>query len=293
MRLSTIATLLALSATSPLVGQESQKSDSAAARADSAAAREVTVGSRRAPLLTRRDVWAGAGLLAATGAVSLADVRILRSVRAPERLANERYQRVAGDLRHVHEKSLFVVSVATYGVARLSRADAVADAGLHAAEGLALASGVSSLVKSVSGRARPFMDVEDQYRFRPFKGFSDGRYRSFPSLHEGGSYAFAAVVSEEIARRRPALGHFVVAPLLYGGATAVGVARVYSNKHWASDVLAGATVGTMSGLVVMRYNHARPVGDRSRLDRALLRRVSVLPVPDGAGGVGLALGASF
>ena len=49
----------------------------------------------------------------------------------------------------------------------------------------------------------------------------------------------------------------------------------------------------MSGLVVMRYHHARPVGDRSRVDRALLRRVTVVPVPDGAGGLGLALGTSF
>ncbi|HET7456861.1 MAG TPA: phosphatase PAP2 family protein [Gemmatimonadaceae bacterium] len=280
MRFSIFSALLALSA--PLLAaQETQKADSAAAHADSAAAREVTVGSRRAPLLTRRDVWAGGGLLAATGALSLADVRVLRAFRDPERQANQSYQSAAGNLRHVQEKSLFVLSVASYGVARLTRADAVADAGLHAAEGLALASAVSSLVKSVAGRARPFVDESDQYTFRPFKGFSDGRYRSFPSLHEGGSFAFATVVSEEVARRKPAVGHFVVAPLLYGGAAAVGAARIYANKHWASDVLAGATVGTMSGLVVMRFNHARPAGEHSRLDRALLRHVSVVPSPDG------------
>ena len=292
MKLPAMVTLLALSAVS-LAAQESQKADSAAAHADSAAAREVAVGSRRAPLLTRKDVWAGGALLAATGGLSLADVRVLRAFRDPARQANPRYQSVAGDLRHVQEKSLFVASIAAYGVARVTRADAVADAGLHAAEGLALASAVSSLVKSVTGRARPFMSEGDQYNFRPFKGFSDGRYRSFPSLHEGGGFAFAAVVSEEVARRRPAVGHYVVAPLLYGGAAAVGASRIYSNKHWASDVLAGATVGTMSGLVVMRFNHARPAGERSRLDRALLRRVTVLPTVDGGGGVGLAVGTSF
>ncbi|HWJ24320.1 MAG TPA: phosphatase PAP2 family protein [Gemmatimonadaceae bacterium] len=291
MRIPCIAALLALSAAPPLAAQETQKSDSAAVHADSAAARAVTVGSRRTPLLTRKDVWAGGALLGATGALSLADVRVLRAFRDPERQANARYQSVAGNLRHVQEKSLFVLSVASYGVGRLTRADAVADAGLHAAEGLALASAVSSLVKSVAGRARPFVDESDQYRFRPFKGFSDGRYRSFPSLHEGGSFAFAAVVSEEVARRRPALGHYVVAPLLYGGAAAVGASRIYSNKHWASDVLAGATIGTMSGLVVMRFNHARPAGEHSRLDRALLRHVSVVPSP--AGGAALAIGGSF
>ena len=146
-------------------------------------------------------------------------------------------------------------------------------------------------MKSVAGRARPFTDERDQYVFRPFKGFSDGRYRSFPSLHEGGSFAFATVVSEEVARRQPAVGHYVVAPLLSGGAAAVGAARIYANKHWASDVLAGATVGTMSGLVVMRYNHARPAGERSRIDRALLRHVTVVPTPDG--GAGLGYGMTF
>ena len=44
-------------------------------------------------------------------------------------------------------------------------------------------------------------------------------------------------------------GHFwLVAPVMFGGASLVGVSRMYHDKHWASDVVLGAAVGTFSGL---------------------------------------------
>ena len=58
-----------------------------------------------------------------------------------------------------------------------------------------------------------------------------------------------------------------LAPLLYGGAALVGASRVYENEHWASDVLAGAAIGTFSGWKVVRYNHAHP---GNRVDRLFL-----------------------
>ena len=50
----------------------------------------------------------------------------------------------------------------------------------------------------------------------------------------------------------------VVGPAAYGIATLVGVARVYHNAHWSSDVLGGALVGTFSGILVSRYNAQHP-----------------------------------
>ncbi|MDQ2889999.1 MAG: hypothetical protein M3R65_05520 [Gemmatimonadota bacterium] len=38
----------------------------------------------------------------------------------------------------------------------------------------------------------------------------------------------------------------------------MGAARMYKNKHWASDVVAGAGIGTLSGELFERYNRARP-----------------------------------
>jgi membrane-associated phospholipid phosphatase len=65
---------------------------------------------------------------------------------------------------------------------------------------------------------------------------------------------------------------------MYGGATLVGLSRMYHNKHWASDVALGAAVGTFSGLKVVRYSHAHP---DNKLDRVILKTVIA---PDGHGG---------
>ena len=64
-------------------------------------------------------------------------------------------------------------------------------------------------------------------------------------------------MTSEIRRLRPKV-HPYVAPCMYGGATLVGLSRMYHNKHWASDVVLGAAVGTFSGLKVVRYSHAHP-----------------------------------
>jgi membrane-associated phospholipid phosphatase len=85
------------------------------------------------------------------------------------------------------------------------------------------------------------------------------------------AFTFASVVSGETAHRWPR-AHRVVAPLAYAAATGVGLARMYNDKHWASDVALGAAIGTLSGRIVLRYAHGRP---GNLLDRIALRPVGV------------------
>jgi hypothetical protein len=42
---------------------------------------------------------------------------------------------------------------------------------------------------------------------------------------------------------------------------------MYEDKHWASDVVMGAAIGTFAGLKVVRFNHTH---EGNRIDRWLL-----------------------
>jgi membrane-associated phospholipid phosphatase len=54
---------------------------------------------------------------------------------------------------------------------------------------------------------------------------------------------------------------------MYGGATLVGLSRMYNNRHWASDVMIGGLIGTFAGLKVVKYHRTHP---DNRVDRWLL-----------------------
>ena len=71
---------------------------------------------------------------------------------------------------------------------------------------------------------------------------------------------------------------------MYGGATMIAASRMYNNKHWASDVVMGAAIGTFAGTKVVRYHHSHP---GNRIDKWLLHP-HVEKKPDGTVAVGLA-----
>lgn len=66
-------------------------------------------------------------------------------------------------------------------------------------------------------------------------------YNSFPSGH-----TVTAFVGAEMLRREYGSEYPAVAIAGYTVATGVGLLRMYNNRHWASDVLAGAGVGILS-----------------------------------------------
>jgi membrane-associated phospholipid phosphatase len=99
-------------------------------------------------------------------------------------------------------------------------------------------------LKFTVGRARPGENL-GAYHFKPFSG-SD----SFPSGHTTEAFALATVIAEHYHSIWIDLG-------CYGIASAVGYARLDLNYHWASDVLAGAALGTFVGHVVVHVNHNR------------------------------------
>lgn len=113
------------------------------------------------------------------------------------------------------------------------------------------------------------------------QGFSSGDWSSFPSGHTTTAFAVAAAVTNETERWQPHAA-WIVGPLMYIGATSVGLSRMYHSRHWGSDVAIGAAIGTFSGRKITQYAHGHA---DNRLDHIILRTSAV---PDGHGGVLLA-----
>lgn len=69
----------------------------------------------------------------------------------------------------------------------------------------------------------------------------DGGPHSFPSGHTANSFLGAHMAYKEFKDTNPWLAWSG-----YGMATFVGISRLYNNRHWVSDVVAGAGFGILS-----------------------------------------------
>jgi membrane-associated phospholipid phosphatase len=249
--------------------------------ADGAAAQVAdTVVASREPLFVPNDAWYAAGFVVGTVALSPIDLTLAEELRDSTRQANRFLRDAATGFRVMGRPGALLLASGMYAVGRVSGHDDLADVGLHTAESILLATWTTDALKSLIGRARPDEDPEDPHDFSVGRGFRNHRFTSFPSGHTTSAFAAAAAFSSEIERVHPGRSWWV-APLLYSGATLVGASRVYNNKHWASDVVAGAAIGTFAGWKVTRFNHNNP---GNRLDRWLLR---ARPAPNLQGGVTL------
>ena len=73
----------------------------------------------------------------------------------------------------------------------------------------------------------------------------NSRFNSFPSGH-----TFVAFTGAELLRREYGEEYPWVAVAGYAVAIAVGAMRIYNDRHWLGDVLAGAGLGIMSVTLV-------------------------------------------
>jgi membrane-associated phospholipid phosphatase len=215
------------------------------------------------PLFTKTDAWVAGGLTAASILLIQVDKPILRAV---QRDSSPFKDRNADRLKYINEKSLLALDVVLYGVGRLGRMERVADIGLHGSEAIIIASAVSTVIKSTTGRPRPRTSGQDPFEFKPNKGWTDGAYRSFPSLHQAGSLAFASALVAETGHWWPKQKKWV-APAAYSVAILPGIARIYTDFHWTSDAVLGSVIGVYAGMKTVQYAHSHP---GSRADRWLL-----------------------
>ena len=239
---------------------------------------QATAGSAPPePWLRGRDVaWLGAATVVSIGVMQL-DSRIAQELQ--RRQDNQALHHVADVYSLINEKSLAAAGVLTYAGARLAKAGGTADIAFHTTEAIVVSSTASTVIRGILGRSRPFVtERRDAFDYHYGKGFGELRYRAFPSIHSSAAFSTAAAISEEM-RLRGARGRRVLAPLFYTLATGPGLARMYADKHWASDVVMGAALGTIAGIRSVRYAH----GHRgNRLDRIFLGIGTASLAPGGA-----------
>ena len=234
------------------------------------------------PLFTRRDAYIGAGFAVATIALLPLDRHVAQRLQDSTEQANRFFHHAATGLEVFTSPGAFVIGGSLDASGRLGHFGRVADLGLHGTEAVVLADVVTSAIKGSAGRARPFVVSDTNAAdFKFGRGFTKSEYMSFPSGHTTTAFAAASAVTAETSRWWPR-STWYIAPVMYGGASLVGLSRMYHNKHWASDVLLGAGIGTFSGLKVVQYQHAHP---GNRIDRWLL---STNISSDGEGGAMLA-----
>ncbi len=168
-----------------------------------------------------------AGGVAATAGIHEADPEIQRSFQ-PERPMGETFDNIMkwGG----HPLILGGATLTALAVSKLAHADKAALTAGTMLEALALTETLTVGMQLATRRGRP-----------------DGsNSRSFPSGHTSGAFALATVT--EIY-----YGPWFGVPA-YALAALVGVSRIDSNKHVASDVIAGALLGTLIGLGTAKFH---------------------------------------
>lgn len=120
-------------------------------------------------------------------------------------------------------------------------------------EAIAIAGAITSVVKSVAGRSRPFLE-EGAWMFRP--GQMNNARLSFPSGHATVAWAMLSVLASRI-------DHPVASIALYTLAAATCLQRIDRDQHWASDVLLGSAIGFSVGRAIVRMHESRTAQDAS------------------------------
>ncbi|MFL5561470.1 MAG: phosphatase PAP2 family protein [Gemmatimonadaceae bacterium] len=231
-------------------------------------------GAASASRASRRFLVRGTIIAAATLATMPFDVRLAEEMRDGPLQRNGSLRDMAKAFDAAGDPGVLVASAAMFAAGRVARAPGLTRTGLHAGEAVVIAGATTSLLKAVAGRQRPYVAAGDADDFTPFR--VAGGHTAFPSGHTTVAFAFASAVTAELATSSSRAA-WIGGPLLYGGATLVGVARMYDDKHWASDVVLGAGIGTLAGIETVAFSRVHP---HNRIER-LLGTVTVVPARQG------------
>lgn len=191
--------------------------------------------------------WLKAGLVVgATSGLLFADTGIKDFARRNQSSAGDKAASVGNALGNplytLPPLGLFYLYGSVYDDPKARRTS------LLAVESLALSGAFTWTLKLTAQRPRPYTGESSSTWNGP--SLKSGN-TSFPSVHTTAAFSIASVIAEEYGANP------CVPPIAYGLATLTGMARIYDNKHWASDTLVGGTIGYFVGKAVVKYHTAQ------------------------------------
>lgn len=146
-------------------------------------------------------------------------------------------------------------ALAVFATGRIWHQDKVSHLGMDLLRAQIVTSGLTVGLKYATQRERP--DGSDNH--------------SFPSGHASITFATATVIERHLGWRYTVVGYSI--------ASYVAASRLHDNRHWLSDVVFGAAVGTIGGRTVTQ--HGRNVWT-----------MAPVPVPGGVAIMAMRTGAS-
>ena len=158
---------------------------------------------------------------------------------------------VAAHLRELGGPYSFATLGLFFGAGEAFQDPVATAVSLDGAAATITASGIiTPALKLAIGRARPYEEKGD-LDFHPFAGNA-----SFPSGETTQAFAVASVIASHYDDLWIKAG-------AYGIASLAGLARIYEDGHWASDVVAGGLIGATVGAAIVRFNEARRTDSQS------------------------------
>ena len=137
-----------------------------------------------------------------------------------------------------------VLSTLLYVGGHISGNKYIRETGVMLFEAMVLNGFVTGSLKTILGRSRPYNN-KGSMEFHFFNFEFDNNYQSLPSGHTSTAFTIATVLSERI-------DNIYASILLYTCAGMTAYERIYDDKHWFSDTVLGAAIGTVTGLAVVR-----------------------------------------
>ena len=193
--------------------------------------------------------WLSAGLI--TGGVAAStlfeeDLRI--SIQGSRGSAGDVLERVG--FWYGTPYATIPATLLTYGAGVAFDSDGMRDTGLMMMDVLLLVGLVQQPARMIAGRARPETG-EGHFSFKPFTVAGDRA--SFISGHAWSAFGISNIVARQIDQGWAYVTFFSLAGI-------TGWSRIYADKHWLSDVLAGSILGYLSSTTIWKWFEEQRLG---------------------------------